>query len=71
MKLLKSYFVCNLVGIVSSKEEVGDSSSFRIEPVDLNSLFEEDGKIYGYQGLKVTSSAFSTEASLFIDVCGV
>lgn len=39
--------------IVSSKEEVGASNSFCIDPVDLNNFFEEDGKIYGYKGLKV------------------
>lgn len=39
--------------IVSSKEEVGSPDSFCIDPVDLNSFFDEDGKIYGYQGLKV------------------
>lgn len=45
---------CLFVGIaVSRKDEVGASDSFCIDPVDLNSFFEEDGKIYGYQGLKV------------------
>ena len=39
--------------LVSSKEEVGASHSFHISPVDLNSFFDEDGKIYGYSGLKV------------------
>lgn len=29
------------------------SDSFCISPVDLNSFFNEDGKIYGYHGLKV------------------
>ncbi|KAJ9688229.1 hypothetical protein PVL29_014112 [Vitis rotundifolia] len=46
---------CLFVGIaVSRKDEVGASDSFCIDPVDLNSFFEEDGKIYGYQGLKIT-----------------
>jgi hypothetical protein len=39
--------------IVSSKEEVGSADSLCIDPVDLNSFFDEDGKIYGYQGLQV------------------
>ncbi|CAL5416071.1 unnamed protein product [Camellia sinensis] len=39
--------------IVSSKEEVDASDSFCIQPVDLKHFFE-DGKIYGYQGLKIT-----------------
>ena len=42
-----------IVSIVSSKEEVGSPDSFCIDPVDLNSFFDEDGKIYGYRGLKV------------------
>ncbi|KAK4838608.1 hypothetical protein QYF36_015035 [Acer negundo] len=45
---------CIKIYLVSSKEEVGAPDSFCIDPVDLNSFFEEDGKIYGYQGLKIT-----------------
>ncbi|KAK2658307.1 hypothetical protein Ddye_004840 [Dipteronia dyeriana] len=26
----------------------------KMDPVDLNRFFEEDGKLYGYQGLKIT-----------------
>ncbi|CBI33417.3 unnamed protein product, partial [Vitis vinifera] len=49
---------CLFIGIaVSKKDEVGASDSFCIDPVDLNSFFEEDGKIYGYQGLKVIYAA--------------
>lgn len=48
------FHVYLMIGIlVSSKEEVGASHSFRISPVDLNGFFDEDGKIYGYNGLKV------------------
>lgn len=36
---------------------MGDRSSFCIDPVDLNQLFGEDGKIYGYKGLKVSVAA--------------
>ncbi|XP_044464272.1 histone acetyltransferase type B catalytic subunit-like isoform X2 [Mangifera indica] len=43
---------CIKIFLVSSKEEVGVSDSFCIDPVDLNSFFDEDGKIYGYQELK-------------------
>lgn len=39
--------------LVSSKEQVGASENYCIDPVDLNGFFDEDGKIYGYQGLKV------------------
>ncbi|XP_022730343.1 histone acetyltransferase type B catalytic subunit-like [Durio zibethinus] len=45
---------CIKIYLVSKKEEVGTSDGFCISPVDLNSFFEEDGKIYGYQGLKIT-----------------
>uniref|UniRef100_A0A2N9F3C1 histone acetyltransferase n=1 Tax=Fagus sylvatica TaxID=28930 RepID=A0A2N9F3C1_FAGSY len=45
---------CIKVYLVSSKEEVGSAGGFCIDPVDLNSFFDEDGKIYGYQGLKIT-----------------
>ncbi|KAI8004169.1 Mitogen-activated protein kinase kinase kinase NPK1 [Camellia lanceoleosa] len=38
---------------VSSKEEVDALDSFCIQPVDLNYFFK-DGKIYDYQGLKIT-----------------
>lgn len=38
---------------MSSKEEVDSQNSFQIEPVDLNQFFEDEGKIYGYQELKV------------------
>ncbi|XWS26733.1 hypothetical protein CRYUN_Cryun26dG0055800 [Craigia yunnanensis] len=44
---------CINIYLVSRKEEVGTSDGFSISPVDLNSFFE-DGKIYGYQGLKIT-----------------
>lgn len=44
---------------MSSKEEVGVSDSFCIDPVDLNSFFDEDGKIYGYQELKVINTCFA------------
>ncbi|XP_023545527.1 histone acetyltransferase type B catalytic subunit isoform X1 [Cucurbita pepo subsp. pepo] len=46
---------CIKIYLVSTKEEVGSTDSLCIDPVDLNSFFEdEDGKIYGYQGLKIT-----------------
>ncbi|KAI8004168.1 Histone acetyltransferase type B catalytic subunit [Camellia lanceoleosa] len=42
------------LGRVFSKEEVDAPDSFCSQSVDLNHFFEEDGKIYGYQGLKIT-----------------
>lgn len=38
---------------VSSKEEVDSPAISSVKPVDLNDFFDGDGKIYGYQGLKV------------------
>lgn len=46
---------CIKIYLVCTKEEVGSTDSLCIDPVDLTSFFEdEDGKIYGYQGLKIT-----------------
>ncbi|WJZ95124.1 hypothetical protein VitviT2T_013915 [Vitis vinifera] len=50
--------------IVSKKDEVGASDSFCIDPVDLNSFFEEDGKIYGYQGLKAADTFGGSELAI-------
>lgn len=43
----------NICCIVSSKEEYSAPENFVIDPVDLNSFFDDDGKIYGYEDLKV------------------
>ncbi|KAF7813039.1 Histone acetyltransferase type B catalytic subunit [Senna tora] len=45
---------CIKIFLVSSKEEFCAPESFVIEPVDLNSFFDDDGKIYGYEDLKIT-----------------
>ncbi|XP_016446823.2 histone acetyltransferase type B catalytic subunit [Nicotiana tabacum] len=45
---------CITIYLVSSKEDVDSPNSFCLEPVDLNHFFEDDGKIFGYQGLKIT-----------------
>ncbi|CAD5166815.1 unnamed protein product [Musa acuminata subsp. malaccensis] len=44
---------CIKVFLVKSGDEVGSTNSFCINPVDLNQFFGEDGKIYGYKGLRV------------------
>lgn len=59
---------CIEIYLVSSKEEVGVSDSFSIDPVDLNSFFDEDGKIYGYQGLKITIWISSISFHAFADI---
>ncbi|XP_010049570.2 histone acetyltransferase type B catalytic subunit [Eucalyptus grandis] len=46
---------CFKVYLVSREEEVGAPDSFCLDPVDLSHFFEEeDGKIYGYEGLKIS-----------------
>ena len=46
--------LCDFWNLVSSKEEVDAPESFCVESVDFERFFEEDGKIYGYKGLKVS-----------------
>ncbi|KAH9627030.1 hypothetical protein KSS87_023718 [Heliosperma pusillum] len=43
----------NFATTVSSKEEAEAGTGHQIDPIDLNQFFGEDGKIYGYQGLKI------------------
>lgn len=46
---------CIKIYLVCTKEEVGRTDSLCIDPVDLNNFFDdEEGKIYGYQGLEIT-----------------
>ncbi|KAL6555114.1 hypothetical protein OROGR_006372 [Orobanche gracilis] len=46
-------FLFRGVRLLSGKEEVDSHNSFQVEPVDLSRFFEDDGMIYGYQGLKL------------------
>ncbi|KAL5574393.1 hypothetical protein UlMin_023990 [Ulmus minor] len=59
---------CIKIYLVFSKEEVGDPSSFCIEPVDLSSFFGEDGKIYGYEELKITVWVSSISFHSYADI---
>lgn len=53
--MINAFFLMfSLPFVVSKVKEVDSQSSFCMKPVDLNHFFGEDGKIYGYQGLKVT-----------------
>lgn len=45
---------CISIYLVSKQEEVGSTNSYQLETVDLNTFFDDDGKIFGYQGLKIT-----------------
>ncbi|CAH2069713.1 unnamed protein product [Thlaspi arvense] len=44
---------CIKIYLVSSKEEVDSPEIPSVNPVDLSDFFGGDGKIYGYQGLKI------------------
>ncbi|KAH1057170.1 hypothetical protein J1N35_035235 [Gossypium stocksii] len=59
---------CIKIYLASKKEEVGTSDGYRINPVDLNSFFEEDEKIYGYQGLKITIWISSISFHAYADI---
>ncbi|KAF7143106.1 hypothetical protein RHSIM_Rhsim05G0031400 [Rhododendron simsii] len=59
---------CIKIYLVSSKEEVDAPDSYCIQPVDLNIFFEEDGKIYGYQGLKITVWLSSMSFHAYADI---
>ncbi|KAH7852323.1 hypothetical protein Vadar_023353 [Vaccinium darrowii] len=59
---------CIKIYLVSSKEEVDAPDSYCIQPVDLNNFFEEDGKIYGYQGLKITVWLSSISFRAYADI---
>ncbi|KAJ9538759.1 hypothetical protein OSB04_031492, partial [Centaurea solstitialis] len=59
---------CIKIYIISREEELGTPESFPIEPVDLSPFFEEDGKIYGYQGLKITIWISSISFQAYADI---
>ncbi|KAK1413874.1 hypothetical protein QVD17_29610 [Tagetes erecta] len=59
---------CIKIYIASREDEVGSQVGFPIEPVDLSSFFEEDGKIYGYQGLKITVWISSISFQAYADI---
>ncbi|XP_043808115.1 histone acetyltransferase type B catalytic subunit isoform X3 [Manihot esculenta] len=59
---------CIKIYLVSSKEQVGASENYCIDPVDLNGFFDEDGKIYGYQGLKITIWISSITFHAYADI---
>ncbi|KAK9274736.1 hypothetical protein L1049_021987 [Liquidambar formosana] len=59
---------CMKIFLVSSKDEVGASDGFCIDPIDLNQFFDDDGKIYGYQGLKITIWVSSISFHAYADI---
>ncbi|KAK9060793.1 hypothetical protein SSX86_021499 [Deinandra increscens subsp. villosa] len=59
---------CIKIYMVSREDEVGSQECFTIEPVDLSPFFEEDGKIYGYQGLSITVWISSVSFQAYADI---
>ncbi|GAB2219687.1 hypothetical protein Droror1_Dr00007324 [Drosera rotundifolia] len=60
---------CIEISLVSSKEEAEAGTGFCVKPVDLNNFFDdEDGKIYGYQGLKITVLVSSVSFHVYANV---
>ncbi|XP_010536846.1 PREDICTED: histone acetyltransferase type B catalytic subunit [Tarenaya hassleriana] len=59
---------CIKIYLASSKEEVGSPEISCLNPVDLNSFFDEEGKIYGYQGLKINVWINSISFCAYADI---
>ncbi|KAG8376098.1 hypothetical protein BUALT_Bualt09G0028100 [Buddleja alternifolia] len=59
---------CIKIYLVSSKDEVDSPNSFLLKPVDLNPFFEDEGKIYGYQGLQITVWLSSISFAAYADI---
>ncbi|KAF8102660.1 hypothetical protein N665_0197s0024 [Sinapis alba] len=59
---------CIKIYLVSSREEVGSPEVPCVSPVDLNDFFDGDGKIYGYQGLKINVWINSISLHSYADI---
>ncbi|MED6191940.1 hypothetical protein PIB30_005419 [Stylosanthes scabra] len=59
---------CIKIFLVSNKEEFLAPESSAIEPVDLNAFFGDDGKIYGYEGLKINVWVSSISFRAYADI---
>ncbi|KAK7290069.1 hypothetical protein RIF29_04227 [Crotalaria pallida] len=59
---------CIKIFLVSSKEEFNAPECFVLDPVDLNSFFDDDGKIYGYEGLQITVWVSSISFHAYADI---
>ncbi|KAL8136371.1 hypothetical protein V2J09_002372 [Rumex salicifolius] len=59
---------CIKIYLVLSKEEVEAGGGYCIDPIDLGNFFEEDGKIYGYVGLKVTFWVSTISFHAYVDL---
>uniref|UniRef100_A0A1D1XQY7 histone acetyltransferase n=1 Tax=Anthurium amnicola TaxID=1678845 RepID=A0A1D1XQY7_9ARAE len=59
---------CIKIFLVSREEEVDATSSSSIDPVDINLFFGEEGKIYGYNGLKINVWVSSISFHAYADI---
>ncbi|GMH23789.1 hypothetical protein Nepgr_025632 [Nepenthes gracilis] len=59
---------CIKIYLVSSKEEVEAKTGYCINPVDWKHFFENDGKIYGYQGLEIVVWVSIISFHAYVDV---
>ncbi|KAL9239085.1 hypothetical protein vseg_013437 [Gypsophila vaccaria] len=59
---------CIQIYIVSGKEEAEAGTGHQIEPIDLGQFFGDDGKIYGYQGLKIVVWVSSLSFHAYTDI---
>ncbi|KMT05786.1 hypothetical protein BVRB_7g166250 [Beta vulgaris subsp. vulgaris] len=59
---------CIQIFFVASKDEAESRAGYQIDPIDLNHFFGEDGKIYGYQGLKIIVWVSSVSFHAYTDI---
>lgn len=59
---------CIQIFLVANKDEAEAGAGCRIDPIDLNHFFDEDGKIFGYQGLKITVWVSSMSFHAYADI---
>ncbi|XP_021763348.1 histone acetyltransferase type B catalytic subunit-like [Chenopodium quinoa] len=59
---------CIQIYMVGSKDEAEAGTGYQIDPLDLNHFFDDDGKIYGYQGLKITIWVSSVSFHVYTDI---
>ncbi|XP_057549515.1 histone acetyltransferase type B catalytic subunit [Amaranthus tricolor] len=59
---------CIQIFLVASKDEAEAGAGHQINPIDLNHFFGEDGKIYGYQSLKIIVWVSSLSFHAYADI---
>ncbi|KAL2945462.1 Histone acetyltransferase type B catalytic subunit [Bienertia sinuspersici] len=59
---------CIKIFLVANKDEAEAGAGYQIDPIDLNHFFDDDGKIYGYQGLKIIVWVSSISFHAYADI---